>query len=673
MKNAMDWQISAGTPLPFGATRQGEGVNFALYAKEAVALFLCLYDEDSLAPLLEVELDPLINRTGDVWHLFLKPSPQHFAYGYRLVDGQQKSWQLVDPYAKAVAGERKWGAGHGLYHPLGKLGDAHTFDWQDDRPPCIPRENLIIYEMHARGFTRDSSSAVAYPGTYQGIIEKIPYLTHLGINAIELLPVQEFNEREVPHLNPKTGKRLLNFFGYSPSHFFALMSRYAADAHYDNALIEFKTMVRELHRHGIEVILDVVFNHTGESRERATSFRKLDVNSYYLLDKKGNDLNFSGCGNTFNCNHPVSRELIIQALRHWVTEMHVDGFRFDLASILTRGEDGEPLAHAPLIEAITKDPVLAHVKLIAEAWDAAGLYQVGHFMPQSKRWSEWNGRYRDAVRRFIKGTADSRNAFATALCGSQDLYGGGRSPLSSINFVTCHDGFTLQDLVSYNEKDNWENDEDNRDGSNDNNSWNCGVEGPTTDPKILDLRERQRRNFHLALMVSQGVPMLFMGDEYGHSKGGNNNTWCQDNELNWFRWDIQGADEGFGRFYRLMIEFRKQHAILRRKTFLGRQDITWHGTTPLEPDWNDDNRFIAFTLNDAEHNPALYVAFNAAHTAVTVVLPDAGVGMLWQGVANTAQESPKDFISEGERERMTGNSILMAAHSSLILEATALN
>lgn len=669
-----------GQPYPFGATALKDAVNFAAYAKEAEKLSLCLFEEGNLDhPIAEFELDPIRNKTGEVWHIAVHDVPPFAVYGYRVTLQQEKdkSYLLLDPYAKAIASEAQWGSPPDqdrIYQPLGKVLTAHGFDWQDDKFPHIPPQDLIIYEMHVRGFTADKSSAVQAPGTYQGIIEKIPYLKDLGINAIELMPIHEFNEKEAVQVNPHTKHRLLNYFGYSSVNFFSPMNRYASQSQQDQAITEFKTMVRELHKNGIEVILDVVFNHTFEGNQMGptASYRGLDRRAYYMMDPQGNYLNFSGCGNTFNSNHPVVRELILDALRYWVVEMHVDGFRFDLASILTRAENGAPLGNPPIVEAISQDPILANTKLIAEAWDAGGLYQVGAFMPGSPRWSEWNGKYRDIVRRFIKGTPGHKNAFATAISGSQDLYGAGRAPFCSINFVTAHDGFSLADLVTYNEKHNFENGEENRDGFDHNDSWNCGFEGHSGNKKVVFLRERQIRNFHLALMVSQGIPMLLMGDEYSHTRDGNNNTWCQDNELNWFLWNKVENRSGFYRFYHSLIEFRKNYPLLRRDKFLSEKDVTWHGLAPFNPQWDNDNRFVAFTLN-VEDGPDLYVAFNASHDPLTLTLPPPRKGTAWHWVVNTHNLPPEDFLDEAHTKKVEAQTFRISSYSAIMLRALPIN
>jgi isoamylase len=669
-------ETSPGKPYPFGTALLPEGVNFAVAAKEAQKLFLCLFDENEQSkPFKEIELHPSLNKTGDVWHICLKGLPPFVLYSYRLVPDASKdtSYLLLDPYARLVASHPTWGSRpNDPYRPLGKVIIQSAFDWQEDKFPRIPNKDLIIYEMHIRGFTQDTSSQVQHPGTYLGVIEKIPYLKELGVNALEIMPIHEFNEEEAVQINPKTKQRLFNYFGYSTVNFFSPMMRYASQSIQDKALIEFKTMVRELHKNGIEVILDVVYNHTFEGNQMGPtlSFRGLNLKAYYMIDGQGNYLNFSGTGNTFNTNHPWTRELILESLRYWVTEMHVDGFRFDLASILTRAENGAPLSNAPIVDAISLDPILSQTKLIAEAWDAGGLYQVGRFYP-GDRWSEWNGRYRDVVRRFIKGTPGHKAPFATALCGSQDLYGWGRRPTCSVNFITAHDGFSLADLVSYNEKHNEANGENNRDGFDHNDSWNCGLEGHSSNKKIVYLRERQIRNFHLALMVSQGIPMVLMGDEYAHTRHGNNNAWCQDNELNWFLWDRLDVRPGFHRFFRSLIQFRKEHPQLGRDEFMEDKDITWHGLNPLNPDWGNDNRFVAFTLN-SETGPDLYIAFNAAHVAQNITIPPAGQGKQWLWVVNTHNPPPDDFFDEEHRQKVVITTYRIHFYSAIMLKAVSL-
>ncbi len=663
------------TPYPFGVLKQGEKLNFSLVSPHAKKVTLCFFDPQNKKCVAEYPLCPQKNRTGQVWHIAISDLDEKLLYAYKIDPPLNKNQHFVlDPYAKDVDAGIIWGKNKN-YHPLGRISLPTDFDWTGESRPSIPINDLIIYEMHVRGFTQSPSSQVNKPGSFLGVIEKIPHLLDLGINAIELLPIQEFNEMEYlqAHPNLASDSPLYNFWGYSTVNFFSPMQRYATSMKPGAAIDEFKTMVKALHQHGIEVLLDVVFNHTAEGNNQGPilSFKGIDNALYYLLDEHERYFNFSGCGNSFNANHPVVQEFIIDCLRYWVTEMHVDGFRFDLASALTRGTNGNPLQNAPLIEAITRDPILASTKLIAEPWDADGLYQVGHFAPQTVRWCEWNGKYRDSVRSFIKGTPHSQSTFSMRICGSQDLYSN-RKPYSSINFITSHDGFTLADLVSYNTKHNLSNGEDNRDGTNDNESWNCGVEGETTDEEMILLRERQMRNFHLALIVSQGIPMLQMGDEYGHSKGGNNNTWCHDAPINWFLWDKLKENASFYRFYRGLIDFRKKHPTLKHTSFLSPTDIDWHGTTPFHPNWNNPIPFIAFTLKDNIHAKDLYIAFNAHSQPITVTLPsETTQSMHWRWVVNTANASPNDFFLENDRMPLETASYTLEPFSAILLEKSA--
>lgn len=676
IKGSTLFSISKGSPLPYGANFRENGYNFSLFSKHATSVTLCLFYADQLHPCFEFALNPNTHKTGDVWHVHVYGLTPGMHYGYR-IDGPfnpekgerfNPNILLIDPYAIQLSQSTEWGNTDEQAPMRAVLAGTSSYNWKEDKHPCIPIEEMIIYEMHVRGFTQHSSSKVDHPGTFLGVIEKIPYLKSLGVNAVELLPIHIFNECEYIRKASGSGNNLYNYWGYSTINFFAPMNRYTTRK--DLAIYEFKEMVAALHQAGIEVILDVVFNHTAEGGEHGPvlNFRGIENSTYYILDDEGKYLNFSGCGNTFNCNHPVARELIRISLRYWVAEMHVDGFRFDLASILGRATDGKPLANPPLLEMIALDPILAKTKLIAEAWDAAGLYQVGSF-PSWGVWAEWNGKYRDHVRRFIKGTPGVAGSFATRICGSPDLYAAGRTPGHSINFITAHDGFTLSDLVSYNEKHNLENGEDNRDGSNQNDSWNCGAEGDTQNKEILHLRERQMRNFHVALMVSQGVPMFLMGDEYGHTKKGNNNTWCQDNILNWFLWDKTEKNSSFFRFFKLMIAFRKKHALLSKAAFLTDQDIKWHGISAGMPSWGFESQFVAFVLKDNVYSKDLYIAFNAINKPASVELPPRSDGQLWHRIVDTQQTSPEDFIEEESSCPITSEHYVMAPYSSIIFKA----
>ncbi len=659
-----------GTPTPLGASVVDNCVNFALFSEQAEGLTLCLFTPGSQTPFIELPLNPKINKTGFIWHISVEKLPPVFDWGFKVLGKEaHKTIILSDPYAKKLNSPSQWGSAFYSSHSLlGEWAPSAPFDWEQDVSPHHPLKELIIYEMHVRAFTQDPSSHVKHPGSFLGLIEKIPYLKELGVNAIELLPIFEFDESDNPLKNPKTGKKLCNFWGYSTINFFSVMKRYS---HSGDPVTEFKMLVKELHKNKIEVILDVVYNHTAEGNEngRVFSFRGIDEKTYYILGPKGEYYNFSGCGNTLNCNNPVVSEFILASLRYWVSEMHVDGFRFDLASILTRDPSGAPLNKPPVIEAISKDPVLAGCKLIAEAWDAAGLYQVGSF-PSFGRWMEWNGKYRDVVRRFIKGTEGQVGDFSEALCGSQNIYGFSGAPCHSVNFVIAHDGFTLKDLVSYNDKHNEENGENNNDGTNDNASWNCGQEGETSNVKILQLRERQMRNFHATLMISLGVPMIWMGDEYGHTRFGNNNAWGHDDALNWFQWNLLDKSADFHRFYTKMISFRKTEPILKRCEFLTKEDIDWHGHLPFQPNWSPDSRFIAYMLKDFEKENHLYVAFNAENTRPTIRLPDPPAHKKWHRIVDTALAPPNDFIEEPDNFPCIKGTYKMEAYSVIIAKST---
>jgi glycogen operon protein len=689
-------QTSRGRPLPLGATGDGEAVNFALLCRHGVPQVLVILPLDSPEPLAEIALDPRLNRTGDHWHVRVTGLPAAFRYGWR-VDGLSNHLRrydprliLLDPAATALSDGALWGQSpdpvtiaSGLRGTVRRsLYIRRSFVWQEDSPPLIPLEDSIIYELHVRGFTCHPSSVVAHPGTFRGLIEKIPYLKALGVTAVELLPVHEFDENDCPFLNPKTGQRLRNFWGYNSIAFGAPKAAYASNATEQLQVHEFREMVRAFHAAGLEVILDVVFNHTGEGDERGRTYcyRGLDNDIYYMLGPNGEYLNFTGCGNTVNCNHPLVRELIMTSLRYWVAEMHIDGLRFDLASILGRDKDGRVLAEPPIVESIVEDGVLTDTKLIAEPWDAGGLYQVGLF-PFGKRWSEWNGKFRDDVRRFWRGEPGVAGALATRICGSSDLYeSAGRRPKHSINFLTCHDGFTLWDLVSYNHKHNEANGEGNRDGSNDNISWNCGKEGPTTNPQIVRLRQRQARNLLLTLLLSQGVPMLLAGDEFLRTQQGNNNAWCQDNEVSWVNWTLAEANADFLRFTTMLIALRKRHSALRRRNFLRgtgpkgnlRPDIIWHGIQPNQPDFAAGSRTLAYALDgtqtDREADRDFYVAFNAGRQPIPFRIPLAPTGRPWRRIIDTSLAPPQDIVEEAEGPPVSsGRRYLLAGFSSLVL------
>lgn len=667
-----DFIITQGTPLPYGTSKNQERTNFSLTSASAKEVSLILYTKDH-HPLAQFPFDPAHHKTGNVWHLAIDNLPPQLLYSYTIKDQNDNTFHILDPYAKAVSTPKEWGLrkkATSPYHPLGVIKDHELFDWEEDQAPKIPKEDLVIYEMHVRGFTIDESSQSIHKGTFLGITDKIPHLKKLGINAIELLPIQEFDENEYKAVNPLTGERLFQYWGYSSVNYFSLMNRYGSSQNPQENIKQFKTFVKSLHANGIEVILDVVFNHTAEGNENGPtlSFKGVDPSTYYLFDPTGLFLNYSGCGNTVNTNHPVVIELILNVLRYWVLEMHVDGFRFDLSSIFKRDYNGHPINFSPIVEAISEDPVLASIKLIAEPWDAVGLYHVGSFASKPNRWIEWNDKFRDTVRLFISGREDKRSEFATRLAGSQDLYYS-NSPLASLNFITAHDGFSLADLVAYNMKHNLANGENNRDGTNNNCSWNCGVEGPTDTPSIVALRERQMRNFILALMVSSGIPMILMGDEYGHTREGNNNTWCQDNKLNWFDWNRLEQEEELFRFFYLMINFRKKRSLLKRTTFLNEQDICWHGIEPFKPKWEDHLGFIAYTLIDKLAQNDLYIAFNAQKDTSVVSFPPPPKHMKWHLVINTGLQAPNDIVEDHQTVPIETKHMKLIGFSALLLEA----
>ncbi len=725
-----------GRPLPLGLTAAAEGLNFALLCRHGTSVWLAIYPLDDLAapPIAEIRLHPRFNRTGDHWHVLVSGLPNGFRYGWR-VDGPSGDGHrfdptrvLLDPAATMLSEGAVWGGtcedDPERTRRRSVFYRGPRYDWGDDAPPLIPLEDTIVYELHVRGFTCHPSSGVAKPGTFAGLIEKIPYLQWLGVTAVELLPIHEFDECDCPFTNPETGERNLNFWGYNTIAFAAPKAAYAASGGEHGQLREFRDMVKACHAAGIEVWLDVVFNHTGEGddRGRTYSFRGLDNALYYLMGADGRYLNFTGCGNTLNCNHPVVRNLMLTCLRFWVGDMHVDGLRFDLASILGRDPRGNVLIEPPIIEMIAEDGILADTKLIAEPWDAAGLYQVGGF-PFGRRWSEWNGRYRDDIRRFWRGDPDTIGNLATRICGSADLYEwNNRLPRHSINYITCHDGFTLNDLVSYNHKHNEANGEDNRDGWDENHSWDCGLEGETDDVEILDLRRRQAKNLMATLFLSQGVPMLLAGDEFLRTQKGNNNAWCQDNEISWVDWTLKEKNAEFLRFTRELIQLRKRHASLRRKRFLrgeflkrraatpsslmafpvtgpvrpadaglpdhiverfelpkleGLADIVWHGKEPRKPDWSPPSQVLAFSLdgrfNGREIDPDyavdsdFYVAINGSQEPVPFRIPQSPTKRKWRRVVDTALASPLDIMAEGEGPRVADGSRYIVAPLSMIV------
>ncbi len=683
--------IKSGKPYPLGATPNGGSVHFGLVSRNATGVWLQIFDDpEARKPAHEFYLDPERHRTGDVWHCDIYGLCAGALYLYR-VEGPfapEKGLRfnphrpVLDPYARALTGSFRWDLRNALgYDKNSDKRDlslnAHegaegfpkcivmddTFDWQGDRPLNYPLKDCIIYEGHVKGLTAHSNAKVAHKGTYRGVIEMIPYLQELGITSLELLPIHEFDTYEFDRTNPETGEALTNYWGYNTIAFFAPKGAYSASGSLGEQVTEFKEMVRALHAAGIEVILDVVFNHSGEGNELGPtlSFRGIDNPTYYMLEENRRYYrNFSGTGNTMNCNNPVMRTFITECLHYWVVDMHVDGFRFDLGSILGRDEQGNMLPYAPILERIAEDPILVNTKIIAEAWDAGGAYQVGGFQG---RWAEWNDRYRDDVRRFWRGDRGTVSALATRISGSSDLYySGGRKPFHSVNFITSHDGFTLRDLVSYNRKHNYPNGEDNRDGHNSNFSFNHGVEGDTKSPEILRLRQRQMKNYMATLLLSLGTPMITAGDEYGRTQQGNNNAYCQDNEISWNDYGLIHTHSELHRFCTLLIATRKQHPVFTRAEFYTgrdnnqnrRNDIDWFNHQGEPMDWTVPTNALAVYIDGQEvaltggaHDDDFYIMFNSTAKDMHFVVPDPPEGRRWSAVVNTAADAPHDIVEPG--------------------------
>ncbi|HVW69397.1 MAG TPA: glycogen debranching protein GlgX [Steroidobacteraceae bacterium] len=691
-----DANLRRGVPLPLGTHEFGGGVNFALFSHDATRVRLELFGAaaDSI-PQRVIELDPVRNRTGDVWHVWVQGLKPGQLYAYR-VDGPYDPRQgqrfnfkklLLDPCATAITQPPAWdpaaargddpAASHGNTRPS-DIDDAavmpkcvftrEQFDWGDDAALRYPWSKTVIYETHVRGFTIDPSSGAHFPGTYRGLTEKIPYLKELGVTAIELLPVQEFNSSTSRARDPRTGAMLGNYWGYDPMAFLAPHGGYSSAGCCGQQTLEFKQMVRELHEAGIEVIIDIVLNHTAEGDERGPtlSWRGIDNPIFYTLGPdKRHYLNMTGAGNTINANHPVVRGLILSALRYWVLEMHVDGFRFDLAALLGRDGNGNLLANPPLLEQIAEDPILRDTKLIADAWDAAGARHVGR-SPQ-RRWAQWNSRYRDDVRRFWRGDAGMLGAFASRLCGSQDLFAGlSRGPEYGINFITCHDGFTLNDLVTFSTKHNAANGESNRDGVEENYSSNYGVEGPTDDAQIERTRNRQVKNLLFTLFVSRGVPMLLGGDEFRRTQGGNNNAYCQDNPTSWYDWKQLHAHADVVEFVKRMIALRGAYPVLSRERFYSSADVSWFTPALTAPDWSDPRaKALGWLIRDG--SAPLYVLFNAAAEPARFVMPPAPQGCGWRMIVNTAD----DFQESRAAIIEAGSTCTLAARSSALLITSA--
>jgi isoamylase len=679
-----------GRSAPLGASCVPGGVNFSVYSRNASGVEVVFFNaEDDAQPARVIKIDPSSNRTYHYWHVFVPGIRPGQLYGYR-VEGPFDSTRglrfdaakvLLDPYGRAVVVPKNYSrtaacreGDNSATTMKSVVVDLRPYDWEGDEPLHLPSSQTIIYEMHVRGFTRHPASGVseAARGTYAGVIEKIPYLQQLGINAVELMPVFQFDAQDAP-----PGR--VNYWGYSPVSFFALHAGYSSRRDPAGPIDEFRDMVKALHRAGIEVILDVVFNHTAEGDHLGPtlSFRGIDNSTYYILEQdRSRYTNYSGTGNTLNANHPIVRRLIVDSLRYWVEETHVDGFRFDLASILDRDESGNLMPSPPVLWDIESDPLLAGSKLIAEAWDAAGLYQVGSFIGDA--WKEWNGRFRDDVRSFFRGDQGTVASIAKRLLGSPDIYGHkDREAEVSVNFVTCHDGFTLNDLVSYSQKHNEANGEDNRDGANDNRSWNCGVEGPTDDPEVEMLRNRQVKNFLTVTMLSLGLPMILMGDEARRTQAGNNNAYCQDNEYSWFDWTLVVKHADVHRFVRLVSKRRlfcdrepdEQHLSLNQ--LLRKATWAWHGVKLGQPDWAESSHTLAFSAESPDKSLCFHLLLNAYWEPLEFEIPQAGgTGeLVWRRWIDTSLQSPEDILEWQVAPRVLGHSYRAGPRSVVVLFA----
>ncbi len=683
-KRIGDLEYGPGHVLPLGATLMFDGVNFSVFSKEATSCTLVLYHHGQKVPFQEIPF-PDSFRIGHVYSMMVYGlNIETIEYGYRF-DGPydpkkglrfDKNRVLLDPFARSISGRSVWGIEPDYTNPFQYRGQIirEDYDWLGDKPLEMHPSDLVIYELHLRSFTQHPASEVRYRGTYAGLIEKIPYLKALGVNCVELMPIFEFDEFE--NSREVNGRRLVNYWGYSTVGFLAPKAGYAASARFGMEADELRHMIRTLHQNGIQVILDVVFNHTAEGGEGgpSISFKGIDNRTYYLLTPDGGYINYSGCGNTMNCNNPVVRNLMLGCLIYWVAAFHVDGFRFDLASILSRDEKGVPMMNPPLLESIACDEVLGKTLLIAEAWDAGGLYQVGTF-PAYGRWSEWNGMYRDCLRRFIKGEAERLPELILRIRGSDDLYRQ-RGPTASINFVTCHDGFTLYDLVSYNEKHNWDNGEENRDGTNDNASWNCGAEGSTDDPEIIALRMRQMKNMLTVLLTSRGIPMLLSGDEFANTQYGNNNAYCQDNEISWLDWNQLERYRDLYDYARRLIAFRKAHPVLRADGYdfshngTGYPELSFHGTQAWNLDEHSPGLSFAYMYAEdhvrycTERDAFIYVAVNAYWETQHYGLPILPEGFQW-GLAFESHDVSTDVNDERPLEDQSG--IVLGPRSAAVL------
>jgi glycogen operon protein len=676
---------NTGESSPLGATLIPGGANFSIYSPGSSGVELVFFDrEDDFTPSHVVPFDPAENRTFHYWHIFVPDIKPGQLYGYRVRGPFDPSAGmrfdpdkiLLDPYGRGVAVPVNYNrtaacaAGDNAATAMKSVVDPGTYDWEGDAPLRHPASRTIIYEMHVRGFTQHSSSGLGDKtrGTYAGLIEKIPYLRQLGITAVELLPIFQFDAQDAP-------AGLVNYWGYSPVSFFSPHRGYSSRKDPLGPAIEFRDMVKALHRAGIEVILDVVFNHTSEGDHTGPtlSFRGLENETYYILEKdRSRYANYSGTGNTLNGNNSIVRRMILDSLRYWVKEMHVDGFRFDLASILERDDTGNPMPNPPVLWDIDTDPALSGTKLIAEAWDAAGLYQVGSFLGQS--WREWNGRFRDDVRSFFRGDEGSVGALADRLLGSPQIYGHkGREAEESVNFVTCHDGFTLNDLVSYNQKHNEANGEDDRDGVGDNRSWNCGVEGPTAKAEVEQLRNRQIKNFYAVTMLSLGMPMILMGDEVRRSQLGNNNAYCQDNTTSWFDWTFTEKHGDILRFVRLLCAQRlllnaaSDRPYVNLSQLLQLAERSWHGVKLGQPDWSASSHSLALFVEAHNRNLRLYLIVNAYWEALDFELPSAGAETSWRRWIDTGLESGSDIVEWQAAPAVSATSYRAEPRSVIVL------
>lgn len=655
-----------------GATAIPGGVNFTVYSHGATSIELLLFHRTEHEPYAILPF-PEHYRIGNVYSMIVfKLNIEEFEYAYR-VDGPydpkkglifNRNKYLLDPYARAVTGQSQWGnrAPRGQHYKARVVKD--DFDWEKNAPPLLPTEDLIIYELHVRGFTQHSSSEVEHPGTFAGLLEKLPHLLELGVNVVELMPIFEFDEMQ--DYREVDGEKLYNYWGYNTVSFFAPNTSYTSSEEYNREGNELKNLIQIFNQHGIEVYLDVVFNHTAEGNEHGPffSFKGFDNNIYYLLTPDGHYYNFSGCGNSLNCNHPIVRQMILDCLRYWVNTYRINGFRFDLASILGRNEDGTPMSNPPLLQALAFDPILGDVKLIAEAWDADGLYQVGTF-PSWNRWAEWNGRYRDDIRRYLKGDNGMAQSAAQRIVGSRDIYEIKSRENASVNFITCHDGFTLNDLFSYNIKHNEKNGWNNTDGANDNYSWNCGIEGETDDPEILELRHRMIRNSFAILMCSRGIPMFLAGDEFCNTQFGNNNAYCQDNIISWLDWTLLEKNRDMFEFFKYMIRFRKEHRLLRTNISDGASgfpDVSFHGVTPWQDKFADYEHYVGvmFAGQAEKFGPqVIYIASNAYWEDVDVTLPALPVSMCWEVAVDTWKSEQHPYLFENDKLTVRPRSIIV--------------